>query len=58
MPALGPFRTQYAGIELELHICKRNVNFTVEGDDFAIRLGKITEKGLMARKLGSFALGV
>jgi DNA-binding transcriptional LysR family regulator len=55
---LGPFRTQYAGIELELHICKRNVNFTVEGDDFAIRLGKITEKGLMARKLGSFALGV
>jgi DNA-binding transcriptional LysR family regulator len=58
LPSLSGFRARYPGIELELHIGNRNVDFTREGYDFAIRLGQIRERGLVARKLGDFPLGV
>jgi DNA-binding transcriptional LysR family regulator len=58
LPALAAFRERYPGIEFELHIGNRNVDFTREGYDFAIRLGQIREQGFVARKLGDFALGV
>jgi DNA-binding transcriptional LysR family regulator len=58
LPALAGFRERYPGVELEIHVGNRNVDFTAEGYDLAIRQGKIQEKGLVARKLGNFSLGV
>lgn len=58
LPSLGAFRERHPGVELEVHIGNRNVDFAKEGFDLAVRLGRIREKGLVARKLGDFALGV
>lgn len=58
LPKLQAFRERYPAIDLDIHIGNRNVDFTSEGYDFAIRLGTIREKGLIARKLGDFPLGV
>ena len=58
LPLLQAFRDRFPAIELDLHVGNRNVDFTREGFDFAIRLGIIREKGLIARKLGDFSLGV
>jgi DNA-binding transcriptional LysR family regulator len=58
LPSLAGFRERYPGIELEIHVGNRTVDFAVEGYDLAIRLGRIDVKGLVARKLGDFALGV
>jgi DNA-binding transcriptional LysR family regulator len=58
LPSLAVFRERYPAIELELHIGNRNIDFTQEGYDLAIRMGTIREKGLIARKLGDFPLGV
>lgn len=58
LPLLAAFRERYPGIALEIDIGNRNVDFTVDGHDFAIRLGAIREAGLIARKLGDFPLGV
>lgn len=58
LPSLAAFRERYPSIELDLHIGNRNVDFVREGFDFAVRLGQIREYGLVARKLGDFAMGV
>jgi DNA-binding transcriptional LysR family regulator len=58
LPSLGAFRERYPNIELDIHVGNRNVDFTTEPFDFAIRLGAIRESRLIARKLGEFALGV
>jgi len=58
LPSLAPFRERYPGIELEIHVGNRNVDFARDGYDLAIRMGTIREKGLIARKLGDFPLGV
>lgn len=58
LPALGAFRARYPAIELELHVGNRNIDFTREGYDLAIRMGTIREKGFVARKLGDFPIGV
>ena len=58
LPSLAAFRQRHPGIELELHVGNRNVDLRTEGYDLAIRLGRIREKGLVARKLGDFRLGV
>ena len=58
LPSLAAFRERYPGVELEIHVGNRNVDFTRDGYDLAIRMGAIREKGLVARKLGDFPLGV
>lgn len=58
LPMLTGFRDRYPGIALEIDVGNRNVDFTAEGYDFAIRLGAIRESGLIARKLGDFPIGV
>ncbi len=58
LPSLTAFRERFPRIELEIHVGSRNVDFATEGYDLAIRLGRIRTPGLVARKLGSFPLGV
>lgn len=58
LPSLTAFRERYPAIELEVHVENRNVDLAREGYDLAIRLGRIREKGLVARRLGDFAVGV
>jgi len=58
LPRLGDFSRQNPGVELDVQISNRNVDFVRDGFDLAIRLGKITDQALVARRLGTFALGV
>jgi DNA-binding transcriptional LysR family regulator len=58
LPLLGLFRERYPRIELDVDISNRNIDFAKEGFDLAIRMGQIKEEGLVARRLGDFALGV
>lgn len=58
LPALPAFRTATPGVDVEIDVSNRNVDFTSEGYDFAVRLGRIRERGFIARQLGNAALGV
>jgi DNA-binding transcriptional LysR family regulator len=58
LPSLGAFRERYPAIRVELDVANRNVDFVRDGCDLAIRMGVIAASGLVARKLGDFALGV
>jgi len=58
LPRIAAFRERYPGIELEVHVGNRNVDFTAEGYDFAVRMGAIRAPGHVARKLGDFPVGV
>lgn len=56
LPLLGAFRAKYPLIELELQLSNRNVDFTAEGYDLAIRGRTPPDSGLVARKLEDAAL--
>jgi DNA-binding transcriptional LysR family regulator len=58
LPSLGDFRELYPGIRLEINVANRNVDFVRDGFDLAIRMGRVADASLVARKLGDFALGV
>lgn len=51
MPVLPEFMRMYPNIELELQMTNRNINFTEEGFDLAIRGRNPPDSGLVARKL-------
>ena len=51
LPLLGAFRAQYPGIELALQLSNRNIDFTAEGYDLAVRARTQPDSGLIARKL-------
>ncbi len=58
LPSLGAFRDGYPGICVEISVANRNIDFVRDGFDLAIRMGEITDRALVCRKLGDFALGV
>lgn len=58
LPSLHAFRERYPHVRLELSISNQNVDFVREGFDAAIRMGRIEDHSLVARKLGDFPLGV
>ena len=57
LPELPALRERYPGIQLELDVANRNVDFVSDGFDLAIRRGAIGDGALIARRLGDFALG-
>jgi len=58
LPSLGLFRERYPKIRVAVSVSNQNIDFVRDGFDLAIRMGTIGEQGLVARKLGDFALGV
>jgi DNA-binding transcriptional LysR family regulator len=51
LPALPEFSARYPGIEFDLQLTNRNINFEEEGFDLAVRVRNPPESGLIARKL-------
>lgn len=58
LPLLPRFTEAYPGVELELNIGNRNVDFVEDGYDLAIRLGEPPDTRLVARKLEDASVGV
>ncbi|MFM2475712.1 LysR family transcriptional regulator [Celerinatantimonas sp. MCCC 1A17872] len=57
-PVLMRFASQYPQIELDVNFTDRLVNLVNEGFDLAIRIGKLDDSSLMARKLGDIRVAV
>ncbi len=58
LPSLSAFRERYPAVRLELHVSNQNIDFVRDGFDVAIRMGRIGDHSLVARKLGEFPVGV
>mgnify|MGYP001819447608 CR=1 FL=1 len=50
-PVLIEFAKQYPNLNVDIDFNSQLVNFVAEGIDFAIRYGRLTDSGLIARKL-------
>ncbi|WP_420991555.1 LysR family transcriptional regulator [Cupriavidus sp. 30B13] len=50
-PLLRRFAQRHPAVQVELNITNRNVDLVAEGFDVAIRLGKLPDSGLVARRL-------
>lgn len=55
-PLLQAFTQRYPLVQVELNITNRNVDLVAEGFDLAIRLGRLPDSGLVARKLEDAAV--
>lgn len=55
---MSGFTEQYPLIKLDIQLSNHSIDFVREGFDMAIRLGRIDDAGLVARKLGEGSLGV
>lgn len=58
LPRLAGFSQRHPGIELDVQVSNQSADFVREGFDLAIRMGPISDAGLIARKLGDFPIGV
>lgn len=58
VPALAELVRSRPNIDFVVQIDNRNIDFVRDGFDCAIRLGAITDRTLVARKLGEHALGL
>ncbi len=51
-PRLGTLLTRHPGLEIELSLSDGIADLVQEGLDFAIRVGQVTDAGLIARRIG------
>jgi DNA-binding transcriptional LysR family regulator len=51
LPLLPAFREEYPAVEIDVQLSNRNVDFTAEGFDLAVRARTPPDSGLIARKL-------
>ena len=56
IPKLPEFLESYPGIEIELSSTDRRVDVVREGFDCVIRVGNLTDSGLIARKIGEYKI--
>ncbi|WP_439623214.1 LysR family transcriptional regulator [Shinella sp.] len=55
-PALPEFLARYPQLDIELRITDRTVNLVEESVDCVLRVGPLSDSGLVARKIGDLAL--
>lgn len=53
LPLVNDFMQQYSDIEVTAFLSNQQVSLVEEGYDLAIRIGKLSDSSLMAKKLGS-----
>lgn len=58
LPLLSRFRQLYPNVQIDVHISNRNIDFTAEGFDLAIRGRVAPDSGLIVRKLLELELAV
>ncbi|MFY8082179.1 MAG: LysR family transcriptional regulator [Rubrivivax sp.] len=58
VPMLPGFMAAYPGVEVELNVSNRNVDFVEDGYDLAIRLGEPRDSRLVSRKLEEATVGI
>lgn len=58
LPLLPRFRQRYPGVQVEVHLSNRNIDFIEEGYDLAVRVRAQPDSGLVARHLEHAALAV
>ena len=58
LPSLHAFRERYPLVRVEVNVSNRNIDFIGERFDLAVRMGKIEDRTMIARKLGDFPIGV
>lgn len=58
LPLLPAFARKHPAIELDLQLTNRNVDFTAEGFDLAVRARTPPDSGLVARKLEDASLAI
>jgi DNA-binding transcriptional LysR family regulator len=51
-PLISSFLNAHAGVRVELVLTNRNLDLVEEGLDIAVRIGPLTESGLIARRVG------
>ncbi|MBI3896983.1 MAG: LysR family transcriptional regulator [Gammaproteobacteria bacterium] len=56
IPKLPEFLARHPGIEVELSSIDRRVDLVHEGFDCVIRVGKLADSGLIAKRLGQFTI--
>lgn len=52
LPLVNDFMKQYRDVEVSAYLSNQQVDLVEEGYDLAIRLGKLTDSTMMAKKLG------
>ncbi|MGF1728340.1 LysR substrate-binding domain-containing protein [Photobacterium kasasachensis] len=52
-PLINNFAQQYPDLDVEFHLSNQKVDLIDEGFDLAIRLGKLDDSSMMAKRLGS-----
>jgi DNA-binding transcriptional LysR family regulator len=55
-PAIGAFMAQHEGLRVELGLSDRMVDIVDEGLDLAIRIGRLTDSSLIARRIAPVSL--
>lgn len=53
LPLVTNFMVQYGDVEVSAYLTNQNVDLVEEGYDLAIRLGKLADSSMMAKKLGN-----
>lgn len=56
MPLLQRFRAQHPALQVDLRLSDRFVDLAAEGIDLALRIGRLDDSALIARKLGQVRL--
>ncbi|MCK7599046.1 LysR substrate-binding domain-containing protein [Microbulbifer sp. CAU 1566] len=57
-PLVNDFVLRYPELQVEMELTNQKLDLVAEGYDLAIRLGKLTDSSMMARRLGSRTLYV